>query len=266
MENKHILSLSTDLLKPYTNYLHTLNFKINVTIPNIIKQKGDLYSINNTDSTLSAFPVTKTKKNLHFILNQSLYNKEDLTQILNHKINQSIIYDNDGDSKLSDLENELILYYKYGSLSNRILYNHQENMIINSSSSVSYSQNDFTSDIYYSYSKDTSSVSSKSESYSYSDLPNAEALTLKLSYKFNKYYTIKYKDEYDLIVEVSKKKEYVFNINKRCWSLDITLADNLVASATENNSAIRQNIFYLQATLKPIWTIKQKYIQKIARD
>jgi LPS-assembly protein len=139
-------------------------------------------------------------------------------------------------------------------------------MIINLSSSVVFSYDDFFSKIYYSYSKDTSNVSSKSKSYSYSDLPYAEALTLDVSYKFDKYYTVKYKNEYDLVADISKRKEYVLNIDKKCWNLDIKFTDNLVASATADNSAIRQNIFYVQIVLKPILKIKQKYIQKNTKE
>ncbi|MCK5111022.1 MAG: LPS-assembly protein LptD [Arcobacteraceae bacterium] len=262
IENKHILTLSTDLLKAYKDYIHTVNFKTSLTIPNIIKQDGDLYSVTNSTADLDVFPVTKTKKNIGFSLNQSIYDKENVSKIINHKINQSIIYNDDETHKLSDLENELILYYKYGQLSNRILYNHQDKVIINSSTSASFNKDDFTSNIYYSYSKDTSLVSSNSESYTYRDLPDAESVTLQLGYKFNKYYQIAYKEEYDLVTEISKLKEYTFGIDKKCWALNLKLADNLVASATTNDKAIRQNVIYIEFTLKPIITINQTYIQK----
>jgi LPS-assembly protein len=262
IENKNTLSLWTDLLKPYKDHIHTINFKTSFTIPNIVKQGGDLYSINSTESDLSAFPVSKTHKHMSFTFNQSLYNKDSLSQTINHKIYQSVIYNEDGGSKLSDLENELIYYYKYGTLSNRLLFNHQENMIINSSSSISFNKNDFKSNVYYSYSKDTSTVSSNSQSYSYKDLLDAEALNVDLSYKFNKYYTIGYQEEYDIETKTTKDREYTLDIDKKCWKLNLKVADNLVASSTTNNEAIRQNIFYIQLTLKPILTFNQKYIQK----
>ncbi len=262
IENKHILSLSSDLIKPYKNYIHTINLKTSLTVPNIVKQNGDLYSVTNDSSSLNVFPITKTKKNINISLNQSIYNKENISKILNHKINQSIIYNDDGTYDLSDLENELVLYYKYGQLSNHILYNHQENIIVNSSTSASLNTEDFTSSIYYSFSKDTSLVNSNSESYTYKDLPYSKSTTLQLGYKLNKYYQIAYKEEYDLVTKVSKIKEYIFNIDKKCWGINFKLADNLVATATTTNNAIRQNIIYMQFTLKPIATINQEYIQK----
>ncbi len=262
IENKHILSLSLDVIKPYKNYIHTINLKTSLTIPNIIKQDGDLYSITNNDSQLDVFPVAKTAKNISISLNQSVYDKETVSKIINHKVNQSLIYNDKGTYDLSDLENELVLYYKYGQLSNRILYNHQENVVLDSSTSASFNKDNFISNIYYSFSKDTSLLNSNSESYTYKNLPYSKSMTVQLGYKFNKYYQLLYKEEYDLVTQVSKLKEYTFNIDKKCWGMNIKLADNLVATATTTNHAIRQNIIYMQFTLKPIVTINQEYIHK----
>ncbi len=260
-ENKHIISLSTYLLKPYTNYIHAISFDTTVTIPNTIEASGDLYSINNNDDELSVFPIQRTQKNIDFTFNQSFFNKSNLSKLLTHSISQPIVYKDNSSSRLSNLENELILYYKYGEISNQLLFNHQENMIISSSSTISFLADNFTSNIYYSYSKDSTQLDSTTQSYSYNELPNAEAFTFDLSYKVYKYYTIMYKEEYDLVTEVSKKKEYTLNIDKKCWAMNFKVADNLVAAATTSNNAIRQNIFYINFTLKPILSINQEYIK-----
>ncbi|VAY87027.1 Outer membrane protein Imp, required for envelope biogenesis / Organic solvent tolerance protein precursor [hydrothermal vent metagenome] len=262
LENKHIFALSTHLFKPYTNYLHAISIKTSLIIPNSIKESGDLYSVTSMDENLSVFPMTKTKKNMTFAFNQSIYDKKKLSHILNHKINQSIIYDENGVQKLSDLENEVVLYYKYGQLYNRSLFNHQSNVFISSSTSASFKKNNFNSTIYYNYSKDTSKIGSNTNSYSYEDLPKNKSLTYHMDYKFSKYYTVGYNEQYDLETNISKRKEYTLKINKKCWALNLKLASNLVATATTNNSAIRENVLYMQMILKPILTIDQKYIQK----
>jgi len=262
IENKHIISISSDLLKPYIDYIHTLNFKTSFTVPTILKQDGDLYSITSDNSDLDTFPVTKTQKNISFTLNQSLYGKKDLNHIINHQITQSIIYNDDDSSQLSDLENKLIFYYKYGTLSNRLLFNHQENIIINSSSSIKFDKDAFISSIDYTYSKDTSGVSSSAESYSYRDLADTKALAYSLGYKLNKSYMLSYMEQRDLVSGISNKKEYILDIDKKCWALNIKLADDLVTAATTTNNAIRQNVFYVEVILKPILTLNQKYIQK----
>ena len=258
IENKHIFTLSTDLLKPYKSYIHTINLKTSLTIPKVAKQDGDLYSVTNDNDDLNIFPVSKTKKNLTLALNQAFYNKDNQSKKFAHKLIQSIVYDN-GTSKLSDLENTLILYYKYGQLSNKFIYNHQDSMIINASTTSTFKKDNFNSRLYYSYSKDMANISSNTKSYSYRDIPDAKSITLELGYGFYKYYHLKYKEEYDLVDSISKLKSYTFNINKKCWAFDVRLENSIVASATTDNSAIRQDIIYFEFTLKPIVKINQEY-------
>jgi LPS-assembly protein len=263
IENDHIFTLSTSLLKPYKDYIHSIDLKTSLTIPDIIKDDGDLYSINTNDTNLKIFPVEKTRKNINFSLSQSIYNKNNISKIINHKINQMLIYDEtQGKYKLSNLENKVILYYKYGEISNRFLYNHDDNIIINSSTTASFNKDDFNSKLYYNFSKDKSHKSTKKKTFSYKDLPDAKSITLDLGYKFKKYYKVSYKQEYDLAKKYSKKIEYNFGIDKKCWAFDIKLVDDLVASATTNKKAIRQNIFYLQIKLKPILSYRHIYIKK----
>ena len=71
-----------------------------------------------------------------------------------------------------------------------------------------------------------------------------------------------YYEQRDLVDHIANKKEYNFNIDKKCWGFNIELTDNLVAAATTSNNAIRQNIFYVRFILKPILDIKQEYIRK----
>jgi len=259
IENKHIFAFSTDLLKPYEGYIHTVNLKTSLTIPNISKQDGDLYSITNNSTDLNIFPVSKTKKNLTIALNQALYNKDDLSKTIAHKLTQSVVYDDTSGSKLSDLENTVTLYYKYGTLTNKFIYNHQDNIVINSSTTGTFNKNNFTSKAYYSYSKDMANIASTTESYSYRDLPDAKSVTLELGYNFYKYYYLGYKEEYDLVYDISKLKRYTFNIDKRCWAFDMRIENSIVASATTDDSAIRQDIIYFEFILKPIVTINQEY-------
>ncbi len=263
IEDQHIFTLWTNLLKPYKSLFHTLDLSATYTVPNSIKQTGNLYSINTNSSDLSIVPVTKTTKNLLFVLNQSFYNKKTKTLMVNHKVNQSIIYNKDGGSKLSDLENELTLYYKYGSIYNRSIFNHDDKMVINSTTSLKYNYDNLSANIDYTYSKDTSSVSS-AQSFSYKDLPDAKTIKGSLKYKFLNRYTIGYAQEYNIITHISNKKEYSYNVDKKCWALNLTLSDSLVA--TSSSDVLRQNIIYMKLTLKPLGTIDQKYTQDIRKE
>lgn len=258
LENKHIISADIDLLKPYTSTIHTVHFNSTFTKPNIIKTKGNIYGINSEDSILSLFPVTKSKKNINFNINQSIYNKKDLKSIINHKINQAIVYDANNTSKLANLENELTFFYNYGSLSNRFLYNHDDDMIISSTYSFKFKKDNFFTNIDYSYSKDKTNIPAN---FSYKDLPDLKSITGHIGNKVLKYYTISYKEQYDIVKKLSNIKEYGLAIDKKCWKLDLKLADNLVAAATNTNRARRQNIVYATITLKPLISVAQVYIQ-----
>jgi len=242
LENKHIINISTDLIKPYKDYLHTFNLQSTITIPNIIKEDGDIYFNDNDDINLKPFSQTKAKEHVTFKLNHSFYSKDSLQQIINHKIDQSINYKASGDDRLSDLGNELIYYYAYGQISNKLTYNHANSTIESSSTSFKFNHNDI------------------SLSLSHTDTQNLEALNFTVSSKFNRYYTLQYKENYNLDDSISNIREYSLYINKRCWGLNIKLADNLVAAPTTSSNAIRQNIIYFLFTMKPIGQFQQQYV------
>lgn len=240
LENKHIINISTDLIKPYKDYLHAFNLQSTITIPNTVKQKGDIYFTTSDDTDLKPFALTKTKKNVNFSLNQSLFDKDSLKEIINHKLDQSILYE-DISGKLSDLRNELTYYYTYGQISSKITYDHQDETITASTTSIRYKEDHFFFNL------------------DHTDTENAEAINLSIGNKFNRYYTIKYKENYNLDESISNIKEYSLNIDKRCWGLNIKLANNLVAAPTTTDSAIRQNIIYFLFTMKPIGQFQQQY-------
>jgi LPS-assembly protein len=239
-ENKHIINISTDLIKPYEEYIHAFNLQSTITIPNTIKQKGDIYFTPDDNSNLSPFPITKTKKNINFSLNQSMFDKESLKEIINHKIDQSIIYENN-QSDLGDLRNELTYYYAYGKISHKLTYNHLDSMITNTSTSIDYKEDNF-----FFRTNHTNTLTSESISY-------------EIGNKFNRYYSVSYKENYNIAEHINNIKEYTLDINKRCWGLNIKLADNLVAAPTTGNDAIRQKIIYFLFTMKPIGKFKQQY-------
>ena len=247
-------SLDTDLIKQYESILHTINFNISYQIPDILKEKGDLYGINSNDSSLSIFPYTKDLKNMKLSLNQSIYGSKSLKKWFNHKIEQKIIHDKNGSAKLDNLENELTFYFPYTTLTNKLKYNHSDDLIINSSYALKIKKNSFFTNIDYSYSIDKNNTTN-----SYKDSPKTESITAHIGNKVLKYYTISYKEQYNITDKISNLKEYSLSINKRCWRLDLKLADNLVASATTTNKAIRQNILYATITLKPLVSFKREH-------
>lgn len=258
---KDSVSLEMDLLKTFETKVHTINLNIKYSKPRNMKQNGDLYNINSNDSNLSIFPYTDDLENINLSFNQSLFNRDNLSTMINHKINQKIIFDKNGTSSLDNLENEITLYIPYGNLSNRLLYNHDEKMIINSASYLQLSKDNYFTNLDYSYFFDKNTTTSL-----YKNGKKYESVTGNIGTKVLKYYTLSYKEQYDLTNHTSKFKEYKLNINKKCWALDLSFQDSLVATAITTDKAKRQSIVYATITLKPILSFSQKYIQDVREE
>ena len=173
-------------------------------------------------------------------------------------MSQAIIYDSNGSEELANLENEITLFFNNGTLSNRFTYNHKDNVIIKSTYAFKYKKDNLVANIDYSYSKDKSNAP---VDFSYNDLPKLESITGYISNKVLKYYTISYKEQYNMTNKLSNIKEYGLGIDKKCWKLNLKLSDNLVAAATTTDKARRQNIIYATITLKPILSYSQVYIE-----
>jgi len=246
--NNHIVSLYTDLIKPYENYLHTINISTTYTKPENFKKTGDIYSITSNNTDLSILPVTKTNQSISFGLNQSIYNKSTLKQIVNHKINQLYVYNETEDKyEKNDLENDLVLYYDYGSLSNRFRYNYDLREVTNSTTAFKFLKDNYFFNTNYSYSKNKDTLVEQKD------------LQYDLGLSFYKYYKASYLEEYDRENHISKKKQYMLNIDKKCWAVNLKLVDSLVATTSSTNDVLRQNILYIEFDFKQLFQLAQSY-------
>ena len=252
------VSLEVDLLKPFETKIHTLNFATKYIKPKHIKQEGEMYGITSKPAELSIFPYTKESENINLSFNQTLYDRKSLNPYISHKMNQSIVFDDNGSSKLGHLENELAIYFPYATISNRLFFNHDEKLIVSSISALQVNKNSFFLTAEYSFSRDDTGAPAN---FLYKNLSTVESITGHIGNKVFKYYTLGYKEQYDLTNHTSKLKEYKLDIDKKCWALGLSFQDSLVATATNTDRARRQNIVYATITLKPILSFNQKYIQ-----
>ena len=248
-ENRHIIALSTDLVKQYESVLHTMNLEGNITLPNQFGIQGDIYGITSTNSDLNDFPITETSKSLTLSLNQSLYDNEDLKQIVNHKLSQAIIYDELDNSKLGNMENEIRLNYLYGSLSNRLIYSHLDNELIESSSSFNFDYFDYYIKLSYYMSQNTPNSGKK----------DLESYTVDLGYTFLRDYKISYYEKYNIQENLRNKQGIIFNIDDKCWSVNLKYEKEIKASSSTTARTIEQDILYFELVLKPLGQINQNY-------
>ncbi len=244
IRSNHQMSLSTDLIKPYAEIAHAINFGIDYTVPEVYEKSGDIYGVTTTDGTLSSFSFTESQKSLALKLKQYFYDIQSSSLLLTEFLTQSYKYKNDK-YVATDLENQLSFNFNVASVSNSI------------SNSVVFNQEDqefvLSSSAYYAK-KDNSGL--KITHYKSKSTPNTsygdnESMTISAIWNFNKY-TMTYTDTYDILNKISSEKKYKFDIDEKCWNITLMLQDALVASATTTSNARRQNTISFSFTFKPL--------------
>ncbi|MEA3288932.1 MAG: LPS-assembly protein LptD [Campylobacterota bacterium] len=244
-ENAHVVSLSTDLIKPYENYLHTMNLYTSYTYTSSYEESGDIYGVNNSNSDLGLFEIVKSKKNLTMGLKQSFYDIDSLEEIVNHKIEQAYIYNEITDVyENNDLLNDLSIFYDYGILRNRILYNHKYDRFSSSTTQFTYDYSRLYFELYHLFEDDF-----------VNDINDKETLTYKLAYDLTQNYMLSYQEEYDIYNNNNIKKELALYIKKKCWDMSLKFIDALVPTDTttvNNTLALRQKKVYVEFDLKQL--------------
>lgn len=249
---RHTATVSTNLLKEYDTFLHTVNLGSTLYVPNNAKVTGDIYKISDDDVDLKNYPLTQTQKNLAFWLSHSFYDKDFAKLFLNHKIRQSILYDGDGNSKLGDLENEVIYYYGLGSISSRLFFNHKDNELVKSTTSLRLLYDDYFFNTRHYWTKKTLN----------SSYDNSESIEYEAGLKFWKHYKFSYKENYNILQKILNKKEYRLTIDKGCWYFHLSLKDEIIPTSTISNKPSRQDIIYFIIELRPIGGFEQEYKRK----
>ena len=248
MQNEVSVEAFTELIKPYEGFIHSMNLSSKISIPNSFKKDGDLYSINTQNNSLESFEVTEDKKRVTFSLNQYFFDSENLKEIVKHKISQSIIYEDDNSSDLGDLENELIVNYLLGQVSNRLVYSNQDDDLIESSSNFSLNYLDYFLKLNYYMSKNTPNSNRK----------DLESYAIEAGLKFLDDYSFKYIENYNIEEDTRSKQGFVFSVDDRCWNVELSFIKEIEPSTTTSATPIKQDIVYLKLTLKPFGTFQVK--------
>ncbi|WP_141054417.1 LPS-assembly protein LptD [Aliarcobacter cryaerophilus] len=263
IQNRTSFIVGTDLIKPYNDYIHTLNLNASYDIPENLRKDGDLYNITVKENQplkydeLSVFPTLQEQKTIKLSLNQSIYDKENLKQFINHKMSQSILYNSVDEPKFQDLDNYVKINHDYGSLSGKVVYNMDDNKVVEGSFDNSLSYEDLTFSAGYYYSKKTNNE--------FNTRDDLESYRLSTSYKLAKDYSIKYYENYDLQQKTRNRQGIGLNIDDSCWNLDLLLEKEITprsryVQSTRSYDSYEQTIVYAVLMLKPIGGIRQKSI------
>ena len=263
IQNRTSFIVGTDLIKPYSDYIHTVNLNASYDIPENLRKDGDLYNITVKENQplkydeLSVFPTLQEQKTIKLSLNQSIYDKENLKQFINHKMSQSILYNSVDEPKFQDLDNYVKINHDYGSLSGKVVYNMDDNKVVEGSFDNSLSYEDLTFSAGYYYSKKTNNE--------FNTRDDLESYRLSTSYKLAKDYSIKYYENYDLQENTRNRQGIGLNIDDSCWNLDLLLEKEITprsryVQSTRSYDSYEQTIVYAVLMLKPIGGIRQKSI------
>lgn len=256
VQNITSVGVGSNLIKPYEEYLHTLNLKAEYIVPKNLREDGDLYNITTEKNSLKenelrAFPISQEQKNIKLSANQSLYDNDTLKQLINHKISQSILYDEVDNPKLEDLENYLRINHEYGSVSGKNVYNVEDEKSVENSATSFLTYKDLSLTVGYYQSKRTDNIFNSRE--------NLESYRFDIGYKVAKDYRVSYYENYDLLENMRNRQGVGLNINDSCWNLDLKYEDQIKPTSSTNSTGIEQKIVYATILLKPLGGIKQKY-------
>jgi len=260
--NMTSFKVGSDLIKPYEDYIHTINFDASYNIPKNLKEDGDLYNITSKKDQalkyeeLSIFPITQNNKTINLALNQSIYDKNSLKQFINHKMSQSIIYDTLDEAKFQDYENYIKVNHDFGSISGNVIYNIDSKEVVEMSVNNSFGYANFTLDTGYYKSK-------KSDNF-FNNRDDLESYRLNTSYKIAKDYSIRYYENYNIEEKVRNKQGLSFNIDDNCWNFDLKLEKEITPRSSYRSgetkyTSYEQTIVYASLILKPIGGIKQQH-------
>ena len=256
IQNRASVSVGSDLIKPYDKYLHTVNLNAKYSIPTNLKEDGDLYQITTEDGSdketeLEAFDIVDEEKNVELSVNQSIYGKNSLKQLINHKVSQSILYDDLDNPKLQDLENYVKINHDYGSVSGKTVYNVQDEKFVENSASSTFTYSDLSLTLGYYQSKETDNTTN--------DREDLESYRISTSYKISKDYNISYYENYSIEDSEMSKQGVALGIDDDCWNLNLKFQNEIVSSSSTTSDGTDQKVFFVTLLLKPLGGINQKY-------
>ena len=258
IQNRASVSVGSDLIKPYDKYLHTVNLNAKYSIPTNLKEDGDLYQITTNSETdaaketqLKAFDIVDEEKNVELSVNQSIYGKNSLKQLINHKVSQSILYDDLDNPKLQDLENYVKINHDYGSVSGKTVYNVQDEKFVENSASSTFTYSDLSLTLGYYQSKATDNDTNYRE--------DLESYRISTSYKISKDYKVSYYENYNIEDSEMSKQGVALGIDDDCWNLNLKFQNEIVSSSSTTSDGTDQKVFFVTLLLKPLGGINQKY-------
>lgn len=216
--NYHKLSLTSDLTKPYENFLHNLQLESSWIVPSFEDKSGYFADF---------IPFSAEKESLKLGVNQYFYDNNG-HNFLSLRSSQNI-YLKEEDKKYSDFLNEIVYNYsKNLKISESFSYSHKENEINKVQTTINYSDEDYSLNLYHTY---------KDDNYN----PKINYLTSSFNVNIGDGYKVDGALNYDIDKSLTRDWSIGLFRNKKCWDYKISYKESLMPIFTSSGSKAYKN-------------------------
>ena len=233
----HQIELSSELSKVYSSGIHTSIFSLIFSKSNIISQSSMKYSEIPVDLKKEFVDEVSTNSKLTFRSHQYWNSFSSLK--IDYIIDADYYFK---DKKIRDLNQELDIKYKKWHFSSRLGYSFLHKTITEIDSSLSYKENKYGLSLNYLWKKDYDNLNTISKE-----------LSLSGYYKYDESLSFRTKVIYDIKEKGFNKWEVGSNLNRKCWSVDLTFGQDIrpVIRRDGSRGSISNNYIGIQLTILP---------------
>ncbi len=235
--NYHKFSLTSNLTKKYSSFLHNIQMDLSFIVPSFENKKG--YFADFLHFNLE-------RKSLNFKLNQYLYNFDGFGYFTNRL--KQIIYLDGSEYEYADFENDIV--YKFSKefqISNSIFYSHKNSKISKMQSELLYKNSRVDFRLNHTY-------------LNLDHVDNTSFLSSKLNLNLNKKYTLFGSIDYDIVSSFTREWRFGWKMRKRCWNYDISYKQSVTPSLTSSGAeSLTKRGIYLTLRLLPIGGVSYRY-------
>lgn len=228
-----LLELYTNLSKRYKTMSHHMSLNLSYYFNNITYKKNSSEYISSTD----------TKRHVNFKATNYLKSKK---MRLYHQLSQTYYTNIASNERLANTYNTLELKYGNTVINDTNEYSHKPKRVDYNSFTFGYNNKRYEFNVSHSYKYETS-----------------QSVTGKFGYTFDKFYKNYYEVNYDLQDEGIKHMIAGIEMQKKCWTYDISLRQERVPILTQSGAShMRQYALYLEVKFEPLGGFKQYFNYK----
>jgi len=211
--NYHKFSLTSDLSKKYSSFIHNIQSELSFVVPSSTHKSGYFAPF---------IPFNTERKNLSLKVNEYFYDNDGFN-FLFHRFVQTL-FDDKRFYKYSDTQNQIIYYPKrYIKLENTLFYSHKYHRLRKIQSGVSYNKNRYHLNI--------------NHSYEYKKFnKNSNFITSYFESKIDNHYSMFASLDYNIEDSFTKEWSVGWKYKKRCWDYMFRYKESVTPNLTSEGA------------------------------